>query len=71
MQIRHVFFALLVTAITALVATEIVSAQTPARGRGAAQPAAPATPQAGRGAAVGSSRNPATEPSKDKRVDDL
>jgi hypothetical protein len=60
MQIRHVFFALLVTAITALVATEIVSAQAPARGRGATQPSAPATPQAGRSAAAGSSRNPAT-----------
>ena len=60
MQIRHVFFALLVTAITALVATEIVSAQAPARGRGATQPSAPATPQPGRSAAAGSSRNPAT-----------
>jgi hypothetical protein len=60
MQIRHVFFALLVTAITTLVATEIVAAQAPARGRGAAQPSAPATPQAGRSAATGSSRNPAT-----------
>ena len=57
MHIRHVLFALLVTAIAALVATEIVSAQAPARGRGAAQPSAPATPAAGR--AVASSRNPA------------
>lgn len=60
MQIRHVLLALLVTAISALVATELVSAQAPARGRGAAQPSAPAAPQAaGRSAAAGSSRTPA------------
>jgi hypothetical protein len=36
MRVRHVFFAVLMIVVAALVAAEIVSAQTPARGRGAA-----------------------------------
>ena len=60
MQIRHALFALLITAIATLVATAIVFAQAPPRGRGAGQPSAPATPQAPAGrSATGSSRTSA------------